>query len=226
MLYLVVGDIHGCVDQLREYYKLFSQVDKVIFVGDYVDRGYNSLLCLKLCMELENGITLIGNHEIKYYLRFLKGNVDYIPRDIDVSDKMKFWDTLLKLLYRYGKPKKFYKDDNIFVSHSPSFLWQHEVEEDDRMLTHGLKLDQQNNDGYKIVALPETLYNGEVSTKPIIYGHIHCPYFLIRENEYCVDFDAGKDGPLSALLFENSVVKSAYLNGKEVNIDEYILPRS
>ncbi|MFW6130335.1 MAG: metallophosphoesterase, partial [Atribacterota bacterium] len=170
MRYLIVGDIHGCVDQFREYYNIFSNVDKVIFVGDYVDRGYNSLLCLKLAMELDNGITLLGNHEIKYYLRFLKGNIDYIPRDIDISRKMEFWDTLLKLMYRYGKPKNFYKDDNIFVSHAPSFLWQHNIDGNDRILTHGLKTDRRNEDGYKIVALPEELYNGEVSQKPIVYG--------------------------------------------------------
>jgi predicted kinase/predicted phosphodiesterase len=66
----VIGDVHGCYDQLMEFYKLheFSQKNLYIFVGDYIDRGPNSLMMLKFIKEALrdfkfNFIFLEGNHE-------------------------------------------------------------------------------------------------------------------------------------------------------------------
>jgi len=64
-----VGDTHTEVSVsryvIREYY---DKVDKIIFLGDYVDRGYtgveNLTFLLKKMLESENKIILLrGNHE-------------------------------------------------------------------------------------------------------------------------------------------------------------------
>lgn len=227
MRYLVIGDIHGCFDQLCKYQSWFSKVDKVIFVGDYMDRGSNSIACMNLVANVENAVTLIGNHEWKYYLAFNKGDLDFIPKDVDPKKKMKFWDALLKIMYRHdGARQRYYRDENIIVSHAPSVLWQQipDGKKFKDLLIYGKKKDERDADGYRIVTLPEELYNGEISYKPVVYGHIHRPQFKIRENEYCVDFDAGKGGPIAALLFEDDVVVSALLDGKEVSLDEHLFP--
>lgn len=64
----VVGDVHGCFHTLV---KLINQLpmesgDKLIFVGDYIDRGPHSKQVVDFVKELtESGqaIALMGNHE-------------------------------------------------------------------------------------------------------------------------------------------------------------------
>jgi serine/threonine protein phosphatase 1 len=65
-----IGDIHGCFDSLKELVENKIQLqksDKLILLGDYIDRGEKSKEVIDFIIELlENGydvIPLIGNHE-------------------------------------------------------------------------------------------------------------------------------------------------------------------
>lgn len=65
-----IGDIHGCFDTFRElveYNINIRKSDKVVLLGDYIDRGYQSKEVIDYIIELKsNGfdiIPLIGNHE-------------------------------------------------------------------------------------------------------------------------------------------------------------------
>lgn len=81
----IIGDVHGCYDELVELltglgYNLtdlkHSSGRKLIFVGDLVDRGPNSVAVLRLVMQLvKTGLALcvIGNHDDKLR-RKLRGN--------------------------------------------------------------------------------------------------------------------------------------------------------
>ena len=67
---LIVGDIHGDIVSLLKIIEPFlrEQVDSLVFLGDYVDRGTHNLLCLLLIISLsiawpDRVILLRGNHE-------------------------------------------------------------------------------------------------------------------------------------------------------------------
>jgi serine/threonine protein phosphatase 1 len=67
----VIGDIHGCaeelqylLDYLREKVKLSSS-DLIVFLGDYIDRGPNSREVIDLLVNFKNDFPVT---------RFLKGN--------------------------------------------------------------------------------------------------------------------------------------------------------
>ena len=75
---LAVGDIHGCLDQLR---RLLEQVqptpdDRVVFLGDYIDRGPATREVIDFLIDFSRSfprsVFLKGNHEAMF-LDFLTG---------------------------------------------------------------------------------------------------------------------------------------------------------
>lgn len=65
-----IGDIHGCFDQLKELMEEKIQLtrhDKLVFLGDYIDRGPKSKEVIDYLIALKNKdfdiIALSGNHE-------------------------------------------------------------------------------------------------------------------------------------------------------------------
>ena len=80
----IIGDVHGCFDELVELleklnYEISKQPDggtfvkhpqgrKVVFVGDYVDRGPKVVEVLRMVMEMHKtgvAICVPGNHDVK-----------------------------------------------------------------------------------------------------------------------------------------------------------------
>jgi serine/threonine protein phosphatase 1 len=74
-----IGDIHGCVQKLRELIGLIAanrEKDTLVFIGDYIDRGNSNReavdYVLQLKKEFKNNICLLGNHE-QMFLNYLEG---------------------------------------------------------------------------------------------------------------------------------------------------------
>ncbi|WP_457650561.1 metallophosphoesterase [Profundibacter sp.] len=68
--FFVIGDLHGCDRLLEQLLDKIDQANKdgqarLVFVGDYVDRGEESAAVLRRLFELQNtsAICLAGNHE-------------------------------------------------------------------------------------------------------------------------------------------------------------------
>ena len=66
-----IGDIHGCFDSLKELIENHIQLrknDKLVLLGDYIDRGANSKKVIDYIIDLQvkgfDIIALTGNHEV------------------------------------------------------------------------------------------------------------------------------------------------------------------
>lgn len=71
----VIGDIHGCLSELKKIIQLLinnehiNWQDRLIFLGDYVDRGPDSFGVIEYLVQLKTRyecVFLVGNHEIMF----------------------------------------------------------------------------------------------------------------------------------------------------------------
>lgn len=71
--HVIVGDIHGCLDEFDELLKTISynkEDTRLILLGDLIDRGPDSVGVVRRARELDLDCVM-GNHEFKY-LKWLK----------------------------------------------------------------------------------------------------------------------------------------------------------
>ena len=63
----VIGDLQGCLSSFKQLAAQLPAADRYIFVGDLVNRGFESLATLRHVKErVERGdaVTLLGNHDL------------------------------------------------------------------------------------------------------------------------------------------------------------------
>ncbi len=72
---IVIGDIHGCMDELADLLALISpkRSDRLISVGDLVCKGPNSKGVLDWAMSAPNLEVVLGNHEHRLLEAWKKG---------------------------------------------------------------------------------------------------------------------------------------------------------
>lgn len=117
----VVGDIHGCYD---EFYSLIVKIMehaagepyKMIFVGDYVDRGPKSREVVEgvLYFTQRGHVALKGNHEAM----ILMGEMSYAAQTL-----VSFNGTMQKAMPEWATNwmqalPSYYEDDTIIVAHA------------------------------------------------------------------------------------------------------------
>jgi len=85
MRHIVIGDIHGCIDELKLLIQKLElqQDDHLYFIGDLIDRGLDSAGVVKYVKALSEEfpvVLILGNHEEKFlrYLNHKQFNVSAI----------------------------------------------------------------------------------------------------------------------------------------------------
>jgi bis(5'-nucleosyl)-tetraphosphatase (symmetrical) len=62
---LVIGDLQGCDDSLQELLAIAPPADRMLFLGDLVNRGPQSLAALRRVRDFgERAVTVLGNHDL------------------------------------------------------------------------------------------------------------------------------------------------------------------
>ncbi len=189
----VIGDVHGCIKTLRGLIEDKIQPgrqDKIIFVGDYVDRGPDSKGVISYVMELR----LMG-----YHLVLIKGNhEDMMLRSMHDRQVRKDW------YYNGGMPtlrsfgvREASEVDEHFLEFIKSLDYYHAME--DFLIVHaGLNFEIPNPladlEGMLWIrnkfVLPEKIGN-----RTMVHGHTPMPLDNIKEaidtRAKDIDLDAG-----------------------------------
>ncbi|WP_456325095.1 symmetrical bis(5'-nucleosyl)-tetraphosphatase [Desulfonauticus submarinus] len=70
-----IGDVHGCIDELKQLLGEVSfnpEQDYLYFTGDVINRGPHSLAVLRFIMDLgEHAVLVLGNHELHFIAHVL-----------------------------------------------------------------------------------------------------------------------------------------------------------
>jgi serine/threonine protein phosphatase 1 len=81
---IAIGDIHGCFQALATLLEAIHPAadDRLIVLGDFVDRGPDSRAVIERLLDLQHHcqlVTLLGNHELM------------LLRALDDADQRRFW---------------------------------------------------------------------------------------------------------------------------------------
>ncbi|RYD97634.1 MAG: metallophosphoesterase [Sphingobacteriales bacterium] len=194
----IIGDIHGCYDELIALTAQLglSDADRLIALGDIVDRGNQSKEVYEYFKKRPNSIVLMGNHERKHQ----KGILSYAQEIVKVqfgADYEAFLNWINTLGY-------YYETEEAIIIHS---FFEHDVV---------LQLQKQevlcgatSGDRYLSKKYPEGKYWTEFYTgdKPIIYGHhVVGEQPEINNNTYGIDTGACHEGYLTAIELPGFII--------------------
>lgn len=88
---IVVGDIHGCYDELMELIQKveLQDHDRLIAVGDLITKGPKSREVLELFINDDRLSTVIGNHDLIMRRRWNGENIELKPPQKETNKELK-----------------------------------------------------------------------------------------------------------------------------------------
>ena len=216
---IIIGDVHGCIDEFNELIQTLSynkKTDRIILLGDLIDRGPDSVAVVKRARELDLECVR-GNHEHKF-LKWYRSQ----GSSNDVYHKREHYT-------------EFSDEDINYISRM-----DHYIKVEDTIIVHaglrpGISLSNQSKDdlyyirymdaGSKFISLKKISKLGKAATgahfwtefwtgpESIVYGHnVHSfDTPLIEEvapGVMCYGLDTGCcfGGHLSALILETKEI--------------------
>lgn len=187
----IIGDIHGCYDELMELVEMVGLTDDdlLISLGDIVDRGNKSKEVYEYFLNRPNSVVLIGNHERKHQNKILS----YAQEIVKVQFGNEY-DEFLKWLDGLGY---FYETEEAIIIHA---FFEHDKELKDQK--QEVLCGSTSGDRYLEKKYPEGTFWTEFYTgsKPIIYGHhVVGDQPKITNNTYGIDTGACHGNYLTAI---------------------------
>lgn len=218
---IVISDIHGCYNELKnlltklETNKKYQKgVDRLIFLGDYIDRGKDSAKVIEFIRKLQNDydnvIALKGNHEDMCVNFFRYGDKTWkFNGDKSTTKSYKGYGGILRDINWMENLPLYYEDEYFIYVHAG--------------INPTKPLDKQSEYDLLWVRQP-FIYSLESFDKKVIFGH--SPAQLINESDkpyYTYAGNIGIDtgcvfgGCLTALIIEDDEVTGFWQTHKEQN---------
>lgn len=220
---IVVGDIHGCFNELKslilslEEKQVYNKdTDRLIFLGDYIDRGEDSRSVIKFIRELQkdndNVIALRGNHEdmlVEFHQDIRNNNWLYNGYEETIHSYKGFYQEFQNDIEWMGTLPLYYEDDYCVYAHAG--------------VNVNNPIDKQTK--YDLLWVREKfIYNTKRYYKTVVFGHTPTvnltsethPIFTYTDN---IGIDTGcvYGGALTALVMEDGEVVNYYQAEKQVN---------
>ena len=236
----VVGDVHGRCAQLQNLLDMLPRdeaVDKLVFLGDLIDRGPDAPGCVDLAMKLQRAnpervVCLRGNHE-QMLLDFIDGSANlwitpvtggertyeqYVGKGLTISKEKDLDDARRAVeqsvpaehLEFFNNLKLYYEDDFAIYVHAGLERDKHPEDTSAQSLLWMRDLDFYKN------------YRG----KPCIFGHTPTPLLPLRGrlgrhgiyiSHSAIGIDTGYNtvSPLSCLSLPDFALYQTYADGRE-----------
>lgn len=217
-----IGDIHGSLGKLQMLIDKIQPTfnDKLIFLGDYIDRGPQSKEVIDYLIDLSfksNCVFITGNHE-QMLLDFFKSKGHLWDMWItngggatikSYLNKLKFfnfkqdWNNLVKAVEPH---MEFYMN----------LKWYHEDE--DYIYVHGgirTGREMQEQDHYDLIWIREDfIYRDTHMSKCVIFGHTPHNEPLVKKDKIGIDtgacWDRGKltaiELPQKEFIFSSNII--------------------
>jgi protein phosphatase len=230
-LFDIIGDIHGCLHELLDLLRVLGWTvmrdaadgyfttshtngRKVIFLGDYVDRGPDSAGVLRLVMDMVGqgvAFAVPGNHDVKLQ-RHLEG------RNVQLSHGLH--ETVAQLA---GRTVEFREEVHTFIGNLPSHLI---FDAGNLVVSHaGIKEEDIGDDSKRVrefclygdttgeideYGLPVRLdWAADYRGKAVIaYGHTPRQEAEWHNNTICLDTGCVYGGHLTALRYPERTLVS------------------
>jgi len=193
----IIGDIHGCFDELTELLEKAGLTDEdlLISLGDIVDRGSKSKEVYEYLRNRPNTMVLMGNHERKH----LNGILSYAQDIVKVqfgADYASFLEWLASLGY-------YYETEEAIIVHA---AFEHDLPLNAQKpeVLSGSTAGERFLEKKYGTALWTDNYSGQ---KPIIYGHhVVGATPEIKNNTYGIDTGACHGGWLTAIELPGFII--------------------
>ncbi|MTD30445.1 metallophosphoesterase [Planomicrobium sp. YIM 101495] len=229
MAYDIIGDIHGCYDELIQLIeKLGYRADGTVyrhpegrqlaFVGDATDRGPASLAVLRLLFNLQDAGSLFyspGNHCSKLY-RYLRGNGVQLTHGLETTvNEFHQLSTEEQIAFR-KRYKQFYESLPPYLELEPNLIVAHAGIKENMIgmplsgkiwafVLYGDTTGTFLPDGRPVRRDWAASYSG---SSFIVYGHTPTAEPYIKNNTVNIDTGCVFGGKLSAFRYPEKTVVS------------------
>lgn len=195
----VIGDIHGCYEELMELLDRagLCSDDEIIGIGDIVDRGPDTPKVLEFFRSNPQRYSLMGNHERKHIRSFRR---EIPPSTSQIISRQQFGEDYPAAVAAMSRFLYFLELDEAILVHGyldPNLpLIEQEIAVVCGTLAGGRHLVRKYGAG--------TWYESYHGTKPLIVGHKHYlgnnQPLIWRDKVYGIDTGCCRGGALTGLL--------------------------
>lgn len=219
-MFYIMSDIHGCLDKFEAAIKKWGpDKERLVLMGDYIDRGPDSLGVIQKIMELKethkNVTVLKGNHE-DMLLQWLKSEKELLGFYYTMTHEETLKSFLkerfkkesrlqrgLSMIHMFKKELKFldnldcyYESDNIIFVHAGINL-----RADNWRLSKNDLLWIRNDFFYSSVSPEKRVFFGHTPTRMLHRGNVESDKIWISPDNMKVGIDgaASMGGKLNAL---------------------------
>lgn len=215
---IAIGDIHGCVESLRAMLeKLEEHKDrKVVFIGDYIDRGPDSKGVVDLLLDYRKQRDCV----------FLRGNHEQMLLDALQKDQLNMWlanggrialtsyGTNARALDLPEEHLEFYRNTKIFFD-TPEYFFVHAGLSPHKTIEEAIKNEKEYDE-----FLWERSHLNAFETaweKTVVFGHTPRPHPLRKDKMLgidtgCVYESLGYGKLTAALLPEEKFIEQVCLD--------------